>query len=116
MPKKPCEKQDFPITTCKTKIYKRCPGWKGPKPRKPSDPNKPSKKRSKRSFEKFYDREYKPLPVQAKSHSEKSGKWKWQRIDKDGRKGPIEYTRFPPTNLKKFPHLFHVIEEGTENI
>lgn len=41
MSRKKCVKKDFPITTCKTKVFNRCEGWKGPKERKSKDSSKP---------------------------------------------------------------------------
>lgn len=109
MARKKCEKKEFAITTCKTKIYKRCPNWKGP------TAPKPRKVKTKvKDPDSFYDKEYKKLEHVSPTEKEKEGKWKWQGVDREGRKGPINYTRFPPTNYKKFPHRFHIIEEGSE--
>ena len=108
MPRKKCVKKDFPVTTCTTKVYNRCEGWKGPPPKKPR------KTATKKNPDKFYNKEYTKLKAVLPAENERLGKWKWQKVGRDGRKGPIEFTRFPPTNYKKFPHLFNIIEEGTE--
>lgn len=108
MPRKKCEKKNFEVQVCRTKIYKRCPNWTGPKPRKPRAP----KSAKAESVAEIMFK--KPMP----SSDEKKDKWIFQEVHNDSghkRLGPIQITRFPPFTLKKFPHKWNVIQEGKEH-